>query len=49
MTVLTLVVWCGVPQMLVSKDKEPITPFIGKVKALYSQLGISSILVIGTT
>jgi len=34
-------------QMLVAKEKEPITPFISKVRALYQQLGVSSILVIG--
>jgi len=34
-------------QALVAKDKEPITPFISKVRALYQQLGVSSLLVIG--
>jgi len=34
-------------QELVSKDREPITPFIDKVKQLYNDLGISTILVIG--
>jgi len=34
-------------QELVSKDKEPITPFIDKVGQLYSELGVSTILVIG--
>lgn len=34
-------------QQLVAKDKEPITPFIDKVRQLYTQLGISSIIVIG--
>jgi predicted ABC-class ATPase len=34
-------------QELVSKDKEPITPFIDKVRQLYSELGVSTILVIG--
>ncbi|EWM20827.1 ABC transporter, ATPase, putative [Nannochloropsis gaditana] len=34
-------------QLLVSKDKEPITPFLAKVQALYTQHGISSLLVIG--
>jgi predicted ABC-class ATPase len=34
-------------QSLVSKDKEPITPFIDKVKQLYDDLGVSTILVMG--
>lgn len=34
-------------QQLVAKDKEPITPFISKVRSLYSQCGVSSVLVIG--
>ena len=34
-------------QELVSKDKEPITPFIDKVGQLYHDLGVSTILVIG--
>ncbi|KAL3668503.1 hypothetical protein V7S43_006585 [Phytophthora oleae] len=34
-------------QQLVAKDKEPITPFISKVQALYKQRGVSSVLVIG--
>jgi predicted ABC-class ATPase len=34
-------------QDLVSKDHEPITPFIDKVRQLYSDLGVSTILVIG--
>ncbi|RLN61839.1 hypothetical protein BBJ29_003865 [Phytophthora kernoviae] len=34
-------------QQLVAKDKEPITPFISKVRALYEQCGVSSVLVIG--
>lgn len=34
-------------QQLVSKDKEPITPFISKVRSLFSQCGVSSVLVIG--
>ena len=36
-------------QKLVSKDKEPITPFIEIVKALYEQLKISTILVVGSS
>lgn len=34
-------------QSLVAKDKEPITPFIDKVKQLYKDLNISTILVMG--
>eukprot|EP01052_Picozoa_sp_SAG31_P019931 SAG31_NODE_1476_length_8195_cov_2.521863_6_plen_115_part_00 len=34
-------------QRLVAKDKEPITPFIAKVRPLAQQHGISSVLVIG--
>jgi predicted ABC-class ATPase len=34
-------------QELVSKDREPITPFIDKVKHLYEDQGVSTILVIG--
>ncbi|MFW6115350.1 MAG: ABC-ATPase domain-containing protein [Thermodesulfobacteriota bacterium] len=34
-------------QELVSKDKEPITPFIDKVRQLYLDHGISTILAIG--
>lgn len=34
-------------QELVSKDKEPITPFIDKVRDLYSEYEVSTILVIG--
>jgi predicted ABC-class ATPase len=34
-------------QELVAKDKEPITPFIDKVGQLYSEYGVSTILVIG--
>lgn len=35
-------------QKLVNKDKEPITPFIDVVKDLYTQLNISTILVVGS-
>lgn len=35
-------------QKLVSKDKEPITPFIEIVKPMYENLGISTILVVGS-
>ena len=34
-------------QELVSKDKEPITPFIDKVRQLYRENGISTLLVMG--
>ncbi|GAB4073878.1 ABC-ATPase domain-containing protein [Barrientosiimonas marina] len=34
-------------QQLVHKDKEPITPFIDKIKQMYDQLGVSTILVMG--
>jgi len=34
-------------QRLVSGDKEPITPFISRVKSLYEQFDLSTILVIG--
>jgi len=34
-------------QELVTKDKEPITPFVDKVKKLYNDLGVSAILVMG--
>ncbi|MFQ5906546.1 MAG: P-loop domain-containing protein, partial [bacterium] len=34
-------------QELVSKDKEPITPFLDRVRDLYSEFGVSSILVLG--
>ncbi|KAJ0392106.1 hypothetical protein P43SY_006081 [Pythium insidiosum] len=37
----------GKMQQLVAKDKEPITPFIAKVRAMYETLGVSSVLVIG--
>ena len=34
-------------QALVAKDKEPITPFVDKVRQLFEQYGASSILVMG--
>lgn len=34
-------------QQLVTKEKEPITPFLDKVRQLYEELGVSSILVVG--
>lgn len=34
-------------QELINKDKEPITPFIDKVQKLYTDYGISTVLVMG--
>jgi predicted ABC-class ATPase len=34
-------------QRLVAKEKEPITPFVDKVRQLYEQLHVSTILVLG--
>ncbi len=34
-------------QALVAKDKEPITPFIDKIRQLYTDYGVSTILVMG--
>ncbi len=34
-------------QELVAKDKEPITPFVDKVRQIYTELGVSTILVMG--
>ncbi|MEG3896402.1 MULTISPECIES: ABC-ATPase domain-containing protein [unclassified Microcoleus] len=34
-------------QELIAKDKEPITPFIDKVKQLYADCGVSTVLVMG--
>jgi len=34
-------------QQLVASEKEPITPFIDRVRQLYDELGISTILVLG--
>ncbi len=34
-------------QELVSKDREPITPFIDKARQLYKEYGVSTVLVIG--
>lgn len=39
----------NIMQQLVAKDKEPITPFIDVAKSLYSKLGISTILVAGSS
>lgn len=37
----------GRMQQLVQKEKEPITPFIDKVRSLYEEKGVSTVLVIG--
>lgn len=34
-------------QALVAREKEPITPFIDRVRQLYDEFGVSSILVVG--
>jgi predicted ABC-class ATPase len=34
-------------QALIAKDKEPITPFIDKIRQLYDDCGVSTILVMG--
>jgi len=34
-------------QMLVSREKEPIVPFLDRVRSLWERLGVSSILVMG--
>lgn len=34
-------------QKLVAKDKEPITPFIDKIRSMYEDHGVSTILVVG--
>lgn len=34
-------------QALVSKEREPITPFIDRVKQIYQELGVSTVLVMG--
>lgn len=34
-------------QALVSKEREPITPFIDKVRQIYNELGVSTVLVMG--
>ena len=37
----------GRMQKLIAREKEPITPFIDKVKSLYKDLGVSTILIVG--
>ena len=37
----------GRMQELVAKDKEPITPFIDRIRQLYSERGVSTVLVVG--
>lgn len=39
----------AVMQQLIRPDMEPITPFIDRVSALYRQLGLSTILVVGSS
>ena len=34
-------------QALIAKEKEPITPFIDKIRQLYTEKGVSTILVMG--
>ncbi len=34
-------------QQLVAKDQEPITPFVDKVRQLYDERGVSTVLVVG--
>lgn len=34
-------------QALISKDKEPITPFLDRVREIYQNFGVSSIIVVG--
>lgn len=34
-------------QELIAKDKEPITPFVDKIKALYDDHGVSTLIVMG--
>ncbi|PNV59784.1 hypothetical protein C0033_22050 [Clostridium sp. chh4-2] len=36
-------------QQVVSRSKEPITPFVERVRAVYEQLGISTIMVAGSS
>ena len=38
---------CVCVSRLVAKEKEPITPFISKVRALFDTMKVSSVLVIG--
>ena len=37
----------GRMQALVAKDKEPITPFIDRIRQLYEEMGVSTVLVVG--
>lgn len=34
-------------QKLIAKEKEPITPFVDRVRALYEELGVSTVLIVG--
>ena len=42
-------VWDAFMQRVVSGDQEPITPFIARVRDLYEKVGISTILVAGSS
>lgn len=37
----------GRMQQLIAKDKEPITPFVDKVRQLYDEHGVSTVIVVG--
>lgn len=37
----------GRMQQLIARDKEPITPYIDKIQALYAEHGVSTILIVG--
>ncbi len=39
----------GIMQQIVTRDKEPITPFISYVQALYQEKGISTVIVVGSS
>lgn len=39
----------SIMEQIVTKDKEPITPFISWVRALYEEKGISTVIVVGSS
>lgn len=39
----------GIMQRIVTKEKEPITPFISWVRGLYEEKGISTVIVVGSS
>lgn len=39
----------GIMEQIVTQDKEPITPFISWVRALYEEKGISTVIVVGSS